>query len=666
MRLFRRPALLCALVLLILNTLIAAKLFSLEYSAYNGSNESTSIAISRVMAEHPGEWKWFPLWSGGMRFENTYLPLTHWSTAAFTLLTGYSPARSFHIVTAAFYALGAPAFFVMVLVLSRRLIPSFIAALAYSCISISALILPTIRADAGGPLTLRRFQVLAFYGEAAHTIALALLPLAVACFHFALTTREIKWKILAGVMTAAVILSNAFGIVALAVALLCWLLAFPSKPWWRAPVIIAAIGVVTYLWISPWLSPSMIRAIRINSPTADGDYRYTIASWIALSILLSGFLLLWFVLRRSRIDPYLRFFVLFAYVPAGIVLAWQISNVAVLAQPHRYHLQMDMALLAAIVFLCAAMLDRIPARAQLPIMALVIIALTFQTLNAVKFGWRFIRSADPTTLIEYKIAKWMDENRPGERAFISGSSCYWYNVFSDNPQFHGAHDPSVQNSFIRIPVFTIYTGMNAGARDAEYSVFWLKAFGARAISVSGPNGREYYKPFTNPRKFESVLPVLWREGDDTIYEVPSRSSSLAHVIPRAAVPARTPIHGLDIEPVEAFVAALEDPRYPNATFEWKGRNAAAIRASPAPDQVIAVQITYDSGWEAYANGNRLKIRKDAIGLMVIEPDCDGACEISLTFTGGTETVVTRAMSLSAVLIALAFVLRNRTRTQPRT
>ena len=104
----------------------------------------------------------------------------------------------------------------------------------------------------------------------------------------------------------------------------------------------------------------------------------------------------------------------------------------------------------------------------------------------------------------------------------------------------------VANSFIPIAAFTIFSGRNAGARDAEYSVFWLKAFGARAISVSGPNGREYYKPFANPRKFDGVLPVLWREGDDIIYEAPSRSTSLAHVIPGAAVATRTPLHGLDM------------------------------------------------------------------------------------------------------------------------
>ena len=662
MRLHRSRVLLCVFVLAIVNLIIAAKLFGVEYSAYHGSNEGALIAIARVMAEHPGEWSWWPLWSGGMRFENTYLPLTQWITAAFSVLTELSPARSFHIVTAGFYVVGAPALFWMALVLSRRLAVSFVAALAYSCFSISSLLMPAIRADAAGALNLRRLQVLTFYGDAPHTVALALLPVAVVCFFYALTTTSVKWKILAGILTSAIALSNAFGIVALAVVLLAWLLVFRSKPWWKAPAGAAAIGIVSYFWIAPWLSPSVIRAVRINAPTVDGDYRYTTASWIALILLGIGFLLLWLTLRRAGVAAHLQFFALFAYVPTAIMVIWQVWDVAVIAQPHRYHLQMDMALLLAVVFSGAAILGRLPRRIRLTALGVVIAALAFQTVHAVRYARGFIRSIDPARLIEYKIAKWMDENRRGQRAFISGSSSYLYNVFTDNPQFHGAHNPTVANSFIRIPVFTIHTGMNAGIRDAEYSVLWLKAFGARAISVSGPAGLEYYKAIANPRKFEGLLPVIWREGDDTIYEVPSRSSSLAHVIPRAAVVARTPIHGLDIEPVVPFVAALDNPEYPLAAFEWKGMSEAEIRTDLDAGQVIAVQITYDAGWEAYTNGRRQPIRGDAIGLMVIEPDCNGPCEISLRFTGGTETVVTRAMSVSAVLVVLAFGWLGRKRS----
>ena len=650
----RRPwVLLSVLVLSIVNLIIAAPLFGVEYSAYNGSIEGTFIAIARVMAKHPGQWSWWPLWNAGMPFENTYLPLLHWFVAAFSGLTGWSAARSFHMVTAGIYVSSALAVFWMALVLSRRLAASFVATLAYSCFSVSALLVPAIRADAGGALNLRRLQILVYWGEAPHTLTLALLPVAVVCFVHALTTNAVKWKILAGVLAAAVVLSNAFGIVALAVALLCWLLAFRPQPWWRAPSIIAAIGVVSYCWTAPWMSPSMIRAIRTN-PLAGGDLRYTAASWIALAILSGGYVLLWFVLQRVKTTPHVQFFALFGYVPTAIAVTWYGWQVALLPQPSRYQLEMDLALLLAVVFGGAAILDRLPRRIRSAAVAAVLIALALQTVHSVSYARGLIRSVEPGRLSEYKIAKWMDRNRHGDRAFIAGSSSFLYNVFTDNPQFQGGHIQFAVNPFIPGVVYQIQSGTNAGARSAEVSVLWLKAYGARAISVSGPKSTDAYQAFANPRKFDGVLPLLWREGDDAIYEVPSRSPSLAHVIPAAAVVERTPIHGLDIEPVEPYVAALDDPRYPLAAFQWKGMSEAEIRATVDHGQVIAVQVTYDPGWEAYANGKRQPVRGDAIGLMVIEPDCHGPCEISLRYTGGKDRVVTRAMSLAAMLVALAF------------
>jgi hypothetical protein len=88
MRFRRAWVALSVLVLAVVNLAIAAPLFGVEYSAYNGSIEGTFIAIARVMAQHPGDWKWWPLWNAGMPFENAYLPLLHWMVAAFSLLTG--------------------------------------------------------------------------------------------------------------------------------------------------------------------------------------------------------------------------------------------------------------------------------------------------------------------------------------------------------------------------------------------------------------------------------------------------------------------------------------------------------------------------------------------------------------------------------------------------
>jgi hypothetical protein len=654
-----------AAVLLAVNLLIAGSLFGVEYPAYNGSIEGTFIAISRYMARHPGEWKWWPLWSCGMPFETSYLPFTHWVVAAFTLLTRLSAARSFHIVTAAIYVLSALAVYWMALELSRKPAASFVAALAYSCVSVSALLIPVIGADAGGMLNLRRLQTLVYYGESPHTAALALLPVAVVCFSRALATEGVRWKILAGAAAASVALSNAFGIVALSAALLCWLLAFPSRPWWKAPATVAAIGALAYCWISPWLSPAMIRAIRANALTTGGDFRYAAASSIALAILTAGYLLLWWALRRAKAPAHLQFFALFAYVPAGIVLAWCGWGIAIIAQPSRYQIEVDLALPLALVFAGAALLDRIPRRPRTVAVAAVVVLLALQTVHSAIYARGLIRSVEPSQLSEYRVAKWMDQHLPGRRAFISGSGSFWYNVFTDNPQLYGGHDQHTVNTFIPIVGYTIYSDENAGARAAEYSVFWLKAFGAGAISVPGPESTDYYKAgFVHPFKFEGVLPVLWRDHGDTIYQTPLRSPSLAHVMPAAAIPARRPSDGLNIAPVEAYVAALDDPRYPPASFEWQGMSEARIRATVAPGQVVSVQVTYERGWEAWANGRRQPVRGDAIGQTVIEPACQGPCEISLRYTGGMEAVLTRSLSIGAMLLAgvYAWLGRRRART----
>ena len=307
---------------------------------------------------------------------------------------------------------------------------------------------------------------------------------------------------------------------------------------------------------------------------------------------------------------------------------------------------MDLALLLALVFAGAALLERLPRRARAAAFATVIAALALQTVHSAIYARGLIRSVDPAQLSEYRVAKWMDEHLPGQRAFISGSGTFWYNVFTDNPQLQGGHDQHTVNTFLPIVTYTIYSGENAGARDADYSIFWLKAFGASAISVPGPESSDYYKKgFVHPFKFEGVLPALWRDRGDVIYQVPLRSPSLAHVIPTAAIPARRPTDGLNIAPVQAYVAALDDPRYPPASFEWQGTSQARIRATVAPGQAISVQITYERGWEAWANGARQPVRGDAIGQMVIDPACQGPCEISLRYTGGIETVITRVLSL---------------------
>src|ERR1039457_2643857 len=88
---------------------------------------------------------------------------------------------------------------------------------------------------------------------------------------------------------------------------------------------------------------------------------------------------------------------------------------------------------------------------------------------------------------------------------------------------------------------------------------------------------------------------------------------------------------------------------------------AEIEATLRPGQAISVQVTYERGWEAWANGKPQRVLGDAIGLMVIEPDCLGPCQVSLRYTGGWEHRATRAMSLAAMLVGIAVGGRGRRR-----
>src|ERR1051326_7841554 len=251
-----------------------------------------------------------------------------------------------------------------------------------------------------------------------------------------------------------------------------------------------------------------------------------------------------------------------------------------------------------------------------------------------RYAKTIIQKIDVTQTVEYRIAKWTDANLGGMRVFIGGQAGTWLNVFTDTPQMDGGHGPFNPNWYPQqTAAYSICSGQNAGAHDAENSILWLKAYGCHAVHVSGPKSPIEGKPFVDPRKFDSVLPALWHEGDDTIYGIPQRAKSLAHVIPLRAIIMREPSNALDATKVIPFVAALDDPAAPPADLTWRNPNDALIKTTLHPGQVISVQTTYDKGWRATANGHPAEVSRDGLGLPIIQANCDGPCTIDFVFNG---------------------------------
>ncbi|HTB18516.1 MAG TPA: glycosyltransferase family 39 protein, partial [Bryobacteraceae bacterium] len=503
-------------------------MFRVEYSAYLGSNEGSFIAIARQVATHFGDLRWWPLWDCGMPFQNTYLPLLHLFTGAFARLSGHSAALAFHQVSAAFFAIGPVCLYLMAWHLTQQPGTSFLAALAYSLVSPCAWLFPLIRLDMGSAWNLRRLNILAFYGEGPYTAAVAFLPLAILFLYLAITQRRLWHKLLAGVFLGATVLSNAFGAVLLVLAAVSLLAVIDARRFWRNVWLLLVIGTLAYAAISPLLPPSVVQAIRTNSPTVEGDYRFTLRSLGGVAEMAAGFWIIWWITRKA-VSPALRFFLLFAFLITSIVALGAI-RIYVVPQPYRYQIAMDMALCTAAVFSVATFLrSRVPRLAV--IVALVgLLAAIVQFVNDRHYAHHLILATDITTSAPYRVAGWLDQHMHGQRVMVGGSYSFYFNDFTDTPQLHGGHDPMIPNSTMAIAIFTIYSGLNAGARDGQVSILWLKALGARAVSVPGPHSAEYYKPFANPAKFEGLLPVLWRQNDDTIYAIPVRSNSLAHIV----------------------------------------------------------------------------------------------------------------------------------------
>jgi len=79
---------------------------------------------------------------------------------------------------------------------------------------------------------------------------------------------------------------------------------------------------------------------------------------------------------------------------------------------------------------------------------------------------------------------------------------------------------------------------------------------------------------------------------------------------------------------------------------------------------VSVQINHATGWKATVEGRAQPVSRDGLGLLVIQPDCSGPCEIELVYDGGLERQATRAASILAmigVLAGLAITLRRNTR-----
>jgi hypothetical protein len=563
------------------------------------------------------------------------------------------PALAYHAVIAVTYSLGPVTLFWLALKLSNSIPYSFAAGIIYSLISPSTFLIPAVRHDVGGFWNPRRLEALVQYGEGPHVTSMTLLPVALLLLIVAFERRRPIWWFLAALGLAAVPLTNWLGAAALAMAVVAWLLSRQHGQWWKNWVMAVAAGIYAYAIACSWIPPSTILNIRsheryVRMPLSQEKWLYFLLALPALAILF-------WIFRRLRISEYLRFSILFLFPTAVITLLAEWFSVFLVPQPRRYHLEMEMALVLAVVFSAKLISDRLSNRTPKFVAYALLVLCIYPALRYRNFARHLNRPVQIRKTIEYREARWFDRNIMPHRVFAPGSVGFFLNVWTNTPQYAGGFDPGAINPVFPAVHYQVLSGDNARDKEGEIAVLWLKAYGVDAVSVSGPKSQEVYKPFRNPAKFEGLLPELWRDGDDVIYEVPRRSRSLARVIRRADLPSREPENGLDIDPVLPYVAALENPAYPLAEMAWQNNHSALISAPMRKSQILTVQISYQQGWHARVNGQPRRTYGDHLGQLAVEPECEGPCTVEIYYDGGIEMRLARLISRSCVLFGLAWV-----------
>jgi hypothetical protein len=608
-----------------------------------------------------GSWlhpSWWPFWDCGIPFEYTYAPLL---PMVMTLLSSglhVSPDRAFQIVTAIVYCFGPLTLFLAAYLFSRSASASFLAALAYSLTSPSQLLVPDADGSVNSVWSARRLVVMTVWDDTPHLLALMLLPLAIVALYLALTRKHPDYQIAAIVLSALTTYASVFGAVFLAIVTIPLLIAFPGEDRFGRVRSVLFIGAFSYALAASFLPPSLVRTIR-NASSATGS-----VPWLAIILTLAAVTLFWYYLKRWTEDGALRFLALLTILIISVPLIDFYFHHQMLPQPERYKLEMDALLPVLVVFSLRSWFLSLPFGVRgVLLLAFFAVALS-QIITHRAVAEYILRPTDLNRTVEARASIWLAQNMTGVRAMIPKSLAAWADAFAEIPQFTGSSWSMAYNQVLQRGAQAQFGASDSKEQDAKISLAWLKAFGVGVVGVSGAQSAEFWKGYKYSDKFDGVLPVLWQSDGVTLYQVSLTKPSLAHIIPKSALVRKSPMGPDDIAPMELYLAALDDPALSLSALTWEGRNRIFVHTTSIPGQVLSLQITFHKGWHAMANGRPVRVQRDALNLLWLDPGCDGACEVILEYDGGWELRIARYLSVTALLALIWWAVRTAFKGHP--
>jgi len=644
-----------AILLYALNVFVAWRLFFAEYTPHFNSVEGAFIGLARYMSRHLGHWSWYPIWNCGMPFQDTYVPLLHLAVALTSMATGASAAHAYHMVTAAVYCLAPVTFYFMARGLGATPVAALFAALVLSLFSPTAAMFPEYATDLGSVFLPRRFQVLVLYGEGPHLTAFAWIPLVILALENSIRKRTGRAFALVALAMALVFVSNAPGTMALGIGVFCRICIQYGEQLAAWKIAIGAT-VLAYAISCFAMPPSSLATVAANSGSMHAGWEHSFNYVVVLMpLLLAATAGAGWLLGRVGAPRYVAFGALyFGLLTALVWTARDRRHFELLPQAGRMHLELEMG--AALVLGWIGWMVFRVRLARYAVLGFGALAIYHQ-IHWYRMGIDALLPADDlASHSEYMSARWVRDHLGNKRVYAAGSTAFWLNAFTETPQVNGCCDQGRSMRSLQAVPYLV-TSLTSPEKT-RLSITWLQAMGAHAMIVNGPQSGDDYKDFKEPERFDAAATALHRELGDTIYQIPQRNDSLAHVLHTGeAAPVQPAGVALDSDVVR-YAAAIEDPGHPEAQCAWPDPGHARIRATLSRGDVVSVQMEYVHGWKASVGGQSRRVRADGIGFVLIEPECEGDCEIDLQWTGPWDYYVTAFVSLAGLALAAVLLWRG--------
>ena len=622
--------------------------FKAKYLDKWASIESTFIGDARFLIAHWPHPQWQPLWYAGTRFDYVYPPALRYGSAVISMVTGFWPVKAYHFYTAFFYCVGIAGVYLLARIGTKSRGMGWLCAVATAMMSPSLLFMTPLRHDAWKLMPVR-LGVLVKYGEGPHMTALALIPIALAFAWLAFEARRPVALALAGVFSALVVSNNFYGAISLAVLypILVWSFWITRQDK-RILLPAAAIPALTYGLTAFWLVPSYF-AVTAENMKYVSEHGTTWSIWIALGVAIA-FAIASDKFARGRPER------TWAVFTAGCVVFFSLNvlgnyyfNFRVAGEPGRLAPELDLIYILGAATVLRWLWNR-PGIVPRTAAAVVVVAAFATTLGYLRHAWHmFPLWPDYRTRIEYKISEWIWQNMPDARTLPNGSVRFWFDSWHDLPQLGGGSDQGVLNGEVEQAQWEINLGPKA-----EPAVLWMQCLGVDAAYVSDKTSEEMFKDYEYPQKFDGVLPVLYDDrAGNRIYRIPRRYPARARVVEKAKLDKlQRPRFNDDVEYLQAYADVIEKGPDSPATWTRQGPDQMTVRAKTEAGQSVVVQESYDPAWHAWAEGQALPIRKDAMGFMAMDPQ-PGDHQITVAFVTPLENQMGRVLTAITVLAILA-------------